>query len=91
MTTRRPSYATLDHELGETIDIMRDTVRQFTAQEIAPRANDIDQTNEFPRDLWPKLGDLGLLGITVSEEYGGPGLGYLANTVTMEEISRELP
>ena len=67
---------------------MRETVRQFTAQEIAPRAGDIDQTNEFPRDLWPRLGDLGLLGITVSEEYGGPGLGYLAHTVTMEEISR---
>ncbi len=88
MTTRRPNYSTLNHELGETIDIMRETVRQFTAQEIAPRADDIDQTNEFPRDLWPRLGEMGLLGITVSEEYGGPGLGYLAHTVTMEEISR---
>ena len=88
MTTRRPSYATLNHELGETIDIMRETVRQFTAQEITPRAGDIDQTNEFPRDLWPRLGDMGLLGITVSGEYGGPGLSYLAHTVAMEEISR---
>jgi len=70
---------------------MRDTVRQFSSQEIAPRAEDIDQTNEFPRDLWPRLGELGLLGITVSEEYGGAGLGYLAHTVTMEEISRGSP
>ncbi len=67
---------------------MREAVRQFTAQEISSRSGDIDQTNEFPRDLWPRLGELGLLGITVSEEYGGPGLGYLAHTVTMEEISR---
>jgi isovaleryl-CoA dehydrogenase len=81
----------LDHSLGETIDLMRDTVRQFSSQEIAPRAEDIDQTNEFPRDLWPRLGELGLLGITVSEEYGGAGLGYLAHTVTMEEISRGSP
>ena len=91
MTTRRPSYSTLDHSLGETIDLMRDTVRQFSYQEIAPRAEDIDQTNEFPRDLWPLLGEMGLLGITVSEEYGGAELGYLAHTVVMEEISRGSP
>ena len=91
MTSRRPSYSSLDHSLGETIDIIRETVRQFSSQEIAPRAEDIDQTDEFPRDLWPKIGELGLLGITVSEEYGGPGLGYLAHTVTMEEISRGSP
>jgi len=91
MTSRRPLYSSLDHSLGETIDLMRDTVRQFSSQEIAPRAEDIDQTNEFPRDLWPRLGELGLLGITVSEEYGGAGLGYLAHTVTMEEISRGSP
>ena len=88
MTSRRTPWATLNHELGETVDIVRETVRQFTAAEISPRANDIDQTNEFPRDLWPRLGDLGLLGITVSENYGGGGLGYLAHTVVMEEVSR---
>ncbi len=88
MTSRRPSYSSLDHSLGETIDLIRDTVRQFSSQEIAPRAQEIDQTDAFPRDLWPRLGELGLLGITVSEEYGGAGLGYLAHTVTMEEISR---
>ena len=88
MTARHPGHASLDHQLGETIDILRATVRQFTAREIAPRAEDIDQTNEFPRDLWPRLGELGLLGMTVSEEYGGPGLGYLAHTVVMEEVSR---
>jgi isovaleryl-CoA dehydrogenase len=78
----------LDHSLGETIDLIRDTVRQFSNQEIAPRAEEIDRTDAFPRDLWPRLGDLGLLGITVSEEFGGAGLGYLAHAVTMEEISR---
>ena len=84
----RASYVGLDHFLGETIGLIRDTVRQFSSQEIAPRADEIDRTDSFPRDLWPRLGDLGLLGITVSEEYGGSGLGYLAHAVTMEEISR---
>ncbi len=87
----RPSGAfipSLDHSLGETIDIVRQTVRDFSAREIAPRAQEIDQTNEFPLDLWPKLGGLGLLGITVPEGYGGAGLGYLAHAVVMEEISR---
>ncbi len=88
MTSRRAPWATLNHDLGETVDIVRETVRQFTNAEIAPRADEIDQTNEFPRDLWPLLGDLGLLGITVSEESGGAGLGYLVHTVVMEEISR---
>mgnify|MGYP001127543431 FL=1 len=88
MTSRRPVYGGLDHSLGETIDLIRDTVRRFSNQEIAPRAEEIDRTDAFPRDLWPWLGDLGLLGITVSEEYGGAGLGYLAHAVTMEEISR---
>lgn len=88
MTLRRASWAMLDHDLGETVEIVRDTVRRFVAAEIGPRAGDIDRSNEFPRDLWPRLGDLGLLGITVSEEYGGAGLGYLAHTVVMEEVSR---
>ncbi len=88
MTSRRTPWATLNHDLGETVDIVRDTVHQFTSAEIAPRADEIDRTNEFPRDLWPMLGDLGLHGITVSEEYGGAGLGYLAHTVVMEEVSR---
>ena len=77
-----------DFGLGETIDMLRDTVAQFAAAEIAPRAAEIDADNTFPRDLWPKLGDLGLLGITVEEELGGAGLGYLAHCVAMEEISR---
>jgi isovaleryl-CoA dehydrogenase len=77
-----------DFGLGETLDMLRDTVAQFARQEIAPRAAQIDASNDFPRDLWPKLGALGLLGITVEEEYGGAGLGYLAHCVAMEEISR---
>lgn len=88
MTLGRPVYGGLDHSLGETIDLIRDTVQQFSSREIAPRAEEIDRTDAFPRDLWPRFGDLGLLGITVSEEYGGAGLGYLAHAVTMEEISR---
>ena len=82
------SLPALDYGLGETIDMLRDTVQQFTANEIAPRAEAIDATNEFPRDLWPKLGALGLLGMTVEPEFGGSGLGYLAHCVAMEEISR---
>jgi len=77
-----------DFGLGETLDMLRDSVRQFARQEIAPRAAEIDVSNAFPRDLWPKLGALGLLGITVEESYGGAGLGYLAHCVAMEEISR---
>jgi isovaleryl-CoA dehydrogenase len=75
-------------ELGETLDILRESVRDFATREIAPRASEIDRTNAFPRDLWPKLGRLGLLGITVEEEYGGPHLGYLAHMIAMEEVSR---
>ena len=78
----------LDFGLGETADMIRDSVRSFTADEIAPRAADIDRDNEFPADLWRKFGDLGVLGITVEEEYGGAGLGYLEHVVAMEEISR---
>jgi isovaleryl-CoA dehydrogenase len=78
----------LKFDLGETVDILRETVCNFAAREIAPRAADIDRSNEFPRDLWPKLGRLGLLGITVEEEHGGTAMGYLAHVVAMEEISR---
>ncbi|MBX3550160.1 MAG: isovaleryl-CoA dehydrogenase, partial [Xanthobacteraceae bacterium] len=74
--------------LGETADMLRQTTLSFAQKEIAPRAAEIDATNKFPRDLWPKLGDLGLLGITVEEEFGGSGLGYLEHCVAMEEISR---
>ena len=78
----------LSFPLGETVEMLRDTVSRFAAAEIAPRAAAIDQENMFPRDLWKKLGDLGLHGLTVSEEYGGTQLGYLAHIVAMEEVSR---
>src|SRR3954462_6902362 len=78
----------LNFDLGETMDMLRDTVRAFAAEEIAPRAADIDHQNVFPADLWRKFGDLGLLGITVEEDYGGSGLGYLAHVIAVEEISR---
>jgi len=78
----------LNFGLGETADMLRDTVMSFAADAIAPRAAEIDKTNEFPRDLWPELGKLGLLGITVKEEFGGAGMGYLEHVVAMEEISR---
>jgi isovaleryl-CoA dehydrogenase len=82
------SYPSLNFALGETIDMLRDQVQSFVAKEIAPRAAQIDTDNLFPADLWRKFGDMGLLGITVPEEYGGAGLGYLAHVVVMEEISR---
>ncbi|HEX5464875.1 MAG TPA: isovaleryl-CoA dehydrogenase [Burkholderiales bacterium] len=82
------SYRPLGFYLGETIDMLRATVRDFATAEIAPRADDIDRSNEFPRDLWPKLGALGLHGITVEEQWGGVEMGYLAHIVAMEEISR---
>jgi isovaleryl-CoA dehydrogenase len=81
-------YPTLDFDLGETADQLRDTVRAFTADEIAPIAAEIDRNDRFPRELWPRMGALGLHGITVEEEYGGSGLGYLEHVVAMEEVSR---
>lgn len=78
----------LQHALGETYDLLRDSVYHFARREIAPIAAQIDADNHFPNQLWKKLGDLGLLGITVSEEYGGANMGYLAHAIAMEEISR---
>src|SRR5688572_22246902 len=78
----------LRFEHGETIDMLRESVRNFAEKEISPRAAEIDRTNQFPPDLWRKLGALGVLGITVEEEYGGTAMGYLAHIIAMEEISR---
>jgi len=82
------TYPTLNFDLGETADMIRETVKNFAQNQIAPRAAEIDRTDKFPRDLLPKMGELGLLGITVEEEWGGTGLGYLEHVVAMEEISR---
>jgi isovaleryl-CoA dehydrogenase len=82
------SFPGLDFGLGSDIDMLRDTVRAFAQNKIAPHADEIDRANKFPRELWPLLGELGLLGVTVEEELGGAGLGYLAHCVAMEEISR---
>ena len=82
------SYPTLNFGLGEELDMLRDSVRAFCEAELAPRAAQIDEANEFPMDMWRKFGDMGLLGITVKEEYGGSDIGYLAHVVAMEEISR---
>lgn len=78
----------LNFNLGETVDMLRDAVRSFATQEIAPLAAETDRSNEFPNQLWPKFGEMGLLGVTVPEEYGGSGMGYLAHMIAMEEISR---
>src|SRR6185295_1381461 len=80
------NFLQFDH--GETVAMLRDSVRDFAQKEIAPRAAEIDRTNEFPPDLWRKLGSLGVLGVTVEEEYGGTMMGYLAHVIAMEEISR---
>src|ERR1700704_4101282 len=82
------AYRIFNFDLGETADAIRETVHAFSSNEIAPRAAEIDKSNQFPRDLWPKIGALGLHGITVEEEYGGAGMGYLAHCVAMEEVSR---
>src|SRR5580765_8188209 len=77
---------TFDH--GEDIAALREAVQQFAVNEIAPRAAEIDESDQFPMDLWRKMGDLGVLGVTVAEEYGGANMGYLAHMIAMEEISR---
>lgn len=86
--TRSNRLPGLNFDLGETADMLRGSVETFAADEIAPRAAAIDRDNDFPADLWRKMGDLGVLGITVEEEYGGAGMGYLEHVVAMEEISR---
>src|ERR671934_1684448 len=80
--------ASLDHDLGPEIDLLRNSVRDFAEDRIAPIAAEIDKTDRFPIELWPEMGALGLHGITVEEEYGGAGMGYLAHCVAMEEVSR---
>src|SRR5580698_10049165 len=82
------AHRMFNFDLGETADAIRETVHDFSSHEIAARAAEIDRSNQFPRDLWPKLGALGLHGVTVEEEYGGSGLGYLEHCLAMEEISR---
>jgi len=81
-------FPSLNFNLGETTDMIRDTVREFAQEKIAPRAAEIDEKNEFPNELWPEFGAMGLLGITVAEEYGGSGMGYMEHIIAMEEISR---
>src|SRR5467141_1389007 len=82
------AHRMFNFDLGETADAIRETVQDFSSHEIAPRAAEIDRSNQFPRDLWPKIGALGLHGITVEEEYGGSGLGYLEHCIALEEVSR---
>jgi len=88
MLNSAPSPPGLDFHLGETVDLLRENIAQFAAREIAPRAADIDRENTFPQDLWLRLGELGLLGVTIDPAYGGAAMGYLEHTVAMEEISR---
>ncbi|MEE8444785.1 MAG: acyl-CoA dehydrogenase family protein, partial [Alphaproteobacteria bacterium] len=78
----------LDFYLGDSADMLRDSVMSFAADEVAPRAAELDRTDVFPRDLWPKMGALGILGVTVEEKYGGAAMGYLEHCVAVEEVSR---
>ena len=82
------TFRFLEFDLGETADMLRDSVQAFAEKELTPRAAEIDETNEFPMDLWSKMGALGILGVTADEEYGGAGLGYLQHCIAMEEVSR---
>ncbi len=88
MADKRGVLAEFDFDLGESVELLRQTVRSFAEERIAPRAHAIDRDNQFPRDLWPELGELGLHGITVAIEDGGSGLGYLEHVIAMEEVSR---
>jgi isovaleryl-CoA dehydrogenase len=88
MPASHAQYPQLSFDFDDSLQMLQDQIQQFAAREIAPRAAEIDQSNNFPADLWRKMGDLGLLGITVSEEYGGAGMGYLAHVIATEEISR---
>ena len=88
MLNSAPSAPGLDFHLGETVDLLRQNVADFAAREIAPRAAEIDRENTFPQELWQRLGELGLLGVTIDPTFGGAGMGYLEHTVAMEEISR---
>ena len=88
MLNSAPTPPGLDFHLGETVDLLRENIAQFAAREIAPRAAEIDRENTFPQNLWLRLGELGLLGVTIDPAYGGADMGYLEHTVAMEEISR---
>src|SRR4051794_41903907 len=88
MESAGAQFGQLDFGLGETADLLRQSVRAFASSRIAPRAEEIDRSNQFPLELWREMGALGLLGITVPEEEGGAGMGYLEHVVAMEEISR---
>ena len=83
-------HASMNFALGEEIEALREMVHKFSQERIKPLAQEVDQTNQFPSHLWKEMGELGLLGITVDEEFGGVGLGYLAHTVAVEEVARDM-